>query len=114
MKIGGGQTHIISKGAVVVQNAQDRPLAAMRGKPGQTKITPSADDVDFTDDPLLVEVLVGRLDDFSHKLMTQYPPKSHVPFGDFQVRGTDARAANAHERVAFVRWRIWLTRLKAQ
>src|ERR1041385_7350153 len=78
VEIGRRKAYVISESAVVIEDAQYGALAAMGREAGEAQIAAAANNVYFTDDALFVQILVGRFENFTNKLMSQHAAKSHV------------------------------------
>ncbi len=114
MKIGGGKAEQLGEGAAVIENADDRAVAAVGGEAGLAEIAAAADDVDLAGDALADEILIGGVENVGDEFMTEDAAEIHVAFADFEIGGADAGAADAQEGVAFGIRRVGVARAEVE
>src|SRR5712692_7621656 len=90
--------------AVAVADAEHSAIEAMRTMAAEAQRAMAARRVDLADDALSLQR--PRLS-HTDKLVAEDALKVGVAFGDLDVRVTDAREQDAHERFALGRSRIW-------
>jgi hypothetical protein len=74
----------------------------MATKTAVTQVTLAAGEVNFADDTLSHK-LSGTVAHFADKFMPWNATKTHITLQNLQVRRTNSREANAHQRQVFIR-----------
>jgi hypothetical protein len=70
--------------------------------------------VDFAGDAPAFQRRIGGFDHLGDELMSQHAGETHVALRDLQIRGADARAADAQERVAIGQLRLGMVYLEGK